>query len=205
MRDTHHQYLDSLLASVPVSFVECVTMRIRQSELLSASRSLAAHRALFNPEVRSREVSTDRYVPSCLQRPAGQQLALLKLRRTRYAKECIAVLERGTARAKQSDYAVLIASGLARKHDLGWLVLTATGRPEAEAISFEIAKAFGLHHFRETGGRYQNTVICSCGNFSASVPHFSRQTSGSRDRAMTAHLRQAAAASPSIVPEASDG
>lgn len=200
MRDTQFQYLSSVTVAS-----ECFVMRMRQSELLSASKSLVAHRALFNPEVRSREIATERYVPSCLQRSAGQQLALLKLRRTRYAKECIAILERGTARASQSDYAVIIASGLARKHDLGWLVLTATGRAVAETLSFEIAKAFGLHHFRETGGRYQNTVICSCGKFSASVPHFSRTTTGSRDRAMTAHLRKVAAMAPSIVPEVSDG
>lgn len=75
---------------------------------------------------------------------AGQQLALLKLRRSDLARELVETIERGTTRATGADYDELERRGLAvRKPGSTFRIVSYVGKVRADALARESAKVLG--------------------------------------------------------------
>lgn len=95
---------------------------------------------------------------------AGQQLALLKLRRSDLARELVETIERGTTRATGADYDELERRGLAvKKPGSTFRIVSYVGKVRADALARESAKVLGLHFFTTGSDRLHNIVNCCCG------------------------------------------
>lgn len=122
-----------------------------------------ARDAIRSPEAQER---IERFALSCRfwkDIPAGEQLALMTLRRSEITTAVVEKLRKGTARASQRDYWNVMRAGLAQRHARGFLMLTPQGRRQADAIAVEAARGLGLHFFTTGHNRLHNFVRCCCG------------------------------------------
>jgi hypothetical protein len=103
-----------------------------------------------------------RFRPSPL--TAGQQLALLITRRSTLSSAVVDKLKRSTAKASPHDFDHLVRRGLAQRHASGrFLIVTFTGKLQADRIASALARDLKLHFFVTGGGRYSGYVACMCG------------------------------------------
>lgn len=100
-----------------------------------------------------------------LQWPAGQQMAMLTLRRSDISKACIEAMKaQGHPSPARDDYATLQSLQLAELKADGWHKLTPQGHFQADRLARNLAKRLGLH-LVTTGGDSWNdfTARCTCG------------------------------------------
>lgn len=99
-----------------------------------------------------------------LQWPAGQQMAMLTLRRSDISKAGVEAMKANGSIATPDDYATLQSLALAELKSDGWHKLTPQGHFQADRLARNLAKRLGLH-LVTTGGDSWNdfNARCTCG------------------------------------------
>ncbi|HWL04524.1 MAG TPA: hypothetical protein VNQ99_06245 [Xanthobacteraceae bacterium] len=135
----------------------------------------------------------------------GEQIALMRLRRTDMANEVMLRLQAQGHRATGKDYWRLRTRRLADKNvDRDFLFLTPVGKHRADALARTLAKQFGLHHFIRSESRYHANLTCTCGwstSLSLNQGHMASQVSRAAARHfMAVRDREASAQAETSMP-----
>lgn len=127
---------------------------------------------------------------SITDRTDGEKRILLMLRHgNSLAKECVLIANRLGWVAQKLDWRTLFADGLIKREGKhSFIVLTPNGLYWQQRIAWKMAEIAGLHYLATPGeDRFNLTVRCTCGHWSARLPKVHGHLITGQSRAFAQH------------------